>query len=165
MTSNGEAKLLPGVAPVAMQQGRHAASVIRARLAGRPHEPFRYRDKGNLATIGRAAAVADIHGLKLSGFLAWMTWLLVHLWYLIGFQNRLLVLIRVERELPHARARSPVDRLGQRTALAARTYEPRRRPPHEAACGAELEDERWGHGCVELDAVHLDRAGGFDRDA
>ena len=92
--SNGEAKLLPGVAPVAMQQGRHAARVIRARLAGDPHEPFRYVDKGNLATIGRAAAVADIHGLKLSGFLAWMTWLLVHLWYLIGFQNRLLVLIR-----------------------------------------------------------------------
>ena len=92
--SNGEAKLLPGVAPVPMQQGRHDARVIRARLAGDPHEPFRYRDKGNLATIGRAAAVADIHGLKLSGFLAWMTWLLVHLWYLIGFQNRLLVLIR-----------------------------------------------------------------------
>ncbi len=92
--SNGEAKLLPGVAPVAMQQGRHVAHVIRARLAGDPHEPFRYRDKGNLATIGRAAAVADIHGLRLSGFLAWTTWLLVHLWYLIGFQNRLLVLIR-----------------------------------------------------------------------
>jgi NADH dehydrogenase len=91
---NGEAKLLPGVAPVAMQQGRHVARVIRARLAGDPHEPFRYRDKGNLATIGRAAAVADIHGLRLSGFLAWMTWLLVHLWYLIGFQNRLLVVIR-----------------------------------------------------------------------
>jgi NADH dehydrogenase len=92
--ATGETKLLPGVAPVAMQQGRHVASVLRARLAGRPHEPFRYRDKGNLATIGRAAAVADIHGFKLSGFLAWMTWLLVHLWYLIGFQNRVLVLIR-----------------------------------------------------------------------
>jgi NADH dehydrogenase len=92
--SNGEAKLLPGVAPVAMQQGRHVAHVIRAQLAGDPHEAFRYRDKGNLATIGRAAAVADIHGLRLSGFLAWTTWLLVHLWYLIGFQNRLLVLIR-----------------------------------------------------------------------
>jgi NADH dehydrogenase len=92
--ATGQARLLPGVAPVAMQQGRHVASVIRARLADRPHQPFRYRDKGNLATIGRAAAVADIHGLKLSGFLAWMTWLLVHLWYLIGFQNRVLVLIR-----------------------------------------------------------------------
>jgi NADH dehydrogenase len=91
---NGEPVVLPGVAPVAMQQGRYAASVVRARLRGREYDPFRYRDKGNLATIGRAAAVADIKGIRLSGFLAWATWLLVHLWYLIGFQNRLLVLIR-----------------------------------------------------------------------
>jgi NADH dehydrogenase len=91
---NGEPVLLPGVAPVAMQQGRYAASVVRARLRGREHGAFRYRDKGNLATIGRAAAVADIKGVRLSGFLAWATWLVVHLWYLIGFQNRLLVLIR-----------------------------------------------------------------------
>jgi NADH:ubiquinone reductase (H+-translocating) len=90
----GEPVVLPGVAPVAMQQGRYAAKVIRARLRGREHRPFRYRDKGNLATIGRAAAVADIKGVRLSGFLAWATWLVVHLWYLIGFQNRLLVLIR-----------------------------------------------------------------------
>jgi len=86
--------VLPGVAPVAMQQGRYAASVVRARLAGKTSKPFRYRDKGNLATIGRGAAVADIHGLKLSGVVAWITWLVVHLFYLIGFQNRLLVLIR-----------------------------------------------------------------------
>jgi NADH dehydrogenase len=85
---------LPGLAPVAMQQGRYAAKAIRARLQGRAHPPFRYRDKGNLATIGRAAAVADIKGLKLSGLLAWTTWLIVHLFYLIGFQNRLLVVIR-----------------------------------------------------------------------
>jgi NADH dehydrogenase len=85
---------LPGLAPVAMQQGRYTASVVRARLRGREHGAFRYRDKGNLATIGRAAAVADIKGIRLSGFPAWATWLLVHLWYLIGFQNRLLVLIR-----------------------------------------------------------------------
>jgi len=85
---------LPGVAPVAMQQGRYAARRIRDRLAGRQTPPFRYRDKGNLATIGRAAAVADIHGLRLSGFPAWITWLLVHLWYLVGFQNRVLVFIR-----------------------------------------------------------------------
>jgi NADH dehydrogenase len=90
----GEAVVLPGVAPVAMQQGRYAAGVVRARLRGREHGAFRYRDKGNLATIGRAAAVADIKGIRLSGFAAWATWLLVHLWYLIGFQNRLLVLIR-----------------------------------------------------------------------
>jgi NADH:ubiquinone reductase (H+-translocating) len=85
---------LPGVAPVAMQQGRYAARAVRARLQGRAPKPFRYRDKGNLATIGRAAAVADIKGIELSGFLAWMTWLVVHLFYLVGFQNRLLVLIR-----------------------------------------------------------------------
>ena len=85
---------LPGVAPVAMQEGRYAARVVRARLEGRSVGPFRYRDKGNLATIGRARAVADLHTVRLSGFPAWLTWLVVHLWYLIGFQNRLLVLIR-----------------------------------------------------------------------
>ena len=91
---NGEPVVLPGVAPVAMQQGRYAAKVVRARLRDREYGAFRYRDKGNVATIGRAAGVADIKGIRLSGFLAWSTWLIVHLWYLIGFQNRLLVLIR-----------------------------------------------------------------------
>jgi NADH dehydrogenase len=91
---DGTAIALPGVAPVAIQQGRYAAEAVRARLQGRAAPPFRYRDKGNLATIGRAAAVADIKGVKLSGFLAWMTWLLVHLFYLVGFQNRLIVVIR-----------------------------------------------------------------------
>jgi NADH dehydrogenase len=91
---DGSPMVFPGVAPVAMQQGRYAAKVIRARLDGHATRPFRYRDKGNLATIGRAAAVADIKGLRLSGFIAWSTWLLVHLWYLIGFQNRIIVLIR-----------------------------------------------------------------------
>ena len=86
--------VLPGVAPVAMQQGRYVGRVIRDRLEGKSTQPFRYRDKGNLATIGRAAAVADIKGLHLSGFAAWVTWLVVHLWYLVGFQNRVLVFIR-----------------------------------------------------------------------
>ena len=86
--------VLPGVAPVAMQQGRYAAQVVRDRIRGRNTGPFRYHDKGNLATIGRAAAVADLRGLKLSGFVAWITWLFVHLFYLVGFQNRVLVLIR-----------------------------------------------------------------------
>jgi NADH dehydrogenase len=85
---------LPGVAPVAMQQGRYAARAIEARLRGATPPPFRYRDKGNLATIGRAKAVADIKGLQLSGVVAWVTWLFVHLFYLIGLQNRLLVFIR-----------------------------------------------------------------------
>ncbi len=92
--ADGAPVVLPGVAPVAMQQGRWAAKVVRERLRGRSTPPFRYRDKGNLATIGRASAVADIKGLRLSGFVAWVTWLVVHLFYLIGFQNRLLVMIR-----------------------------------------------------------------------
>jgi NADH dehydrogenase len=91
---DGTALVLPGVAPVAMQQGRHAARVVGDRLRGREPRPFRYRDKGNLATIGRARAVADVKGVHLSGILAWATWLVVHLWYLIGFQNRLIVVIR-----------------------------------------------------------------------
>src|SRR5207253_9315527 len=83
-----------GVAPVAMQQGRYVAKAVRARLGNRALAPFRYRDKGNLATIGRAAAVADVKGLRLSGLIAWVTWLLVHLWHLVGFQNRVLVFVR-----------------------------------------------------------------------
>jgi NADH:quinone reductase (non-electrogenic) len=92
--ASGAPVTLPGVAPVAMQQGRYAAKAVRGRLKSRSTPPFRYRDKGNLATIGRGAAVADIKGLKLSGVIAWITWLVVHLWYLIGFQNRLVVMIR-----------------------------------------------------------------------
>jgi NADH dehydrogenase len=91
---DGTPAVLPGVAPVAMQQGRYAAKAIRARLRARTTPPFRYRDKGNLATIGRAAAVAEVKGLRLGGFIAWITWLVVHLWYLVGFQNRVLVIIR-----------------------------------------------------------------------
>ena len=91
---DGSAITFPGVAPVAIQQGRYAARAVRARLQGRAEQPFRYRDKGNLATIGRAAAVADLRGVKISGFLAWMSWLVVHLFYLVGFQNRVLVLVR-----------------------------------------------------------------------
>jgi NADH dehydrogenase len=81
---------LPGLAPVAMQQGRHVAKSIRH---GR-REPFHYKDKGNLATIGRSRAVADLKGLHVSGLPAWLLWLGLHLFYLIGFQNRLLVLTR-----------------------------------------------------------------------
>ena len=85
---------LPGVAPVAMQQGRYAAKAIRALLKDREPAPFRYLDKGNVATIGRLKAVADIRGVPLSGSLAWLTWLFVHLFYLVGLQNRALVLTR-----------------------------------------------------------------------
>jgi NADH dehydrogenase len=85
---------LPGVAPVAMQQGRYIAKKIKSEIEKTSSpEPFHYVDKGNLATIGRHYAVADINGFKLSGYFAWITWLVVHIFYLIGFRNRLLVLI------------------------------------------------------------------------
>ena len=87
-------KPLPGVAPVAMQQGRYAARLVRGRLAGKPPEPFHYWDKGSLATIGRAAAVADFGRIHIAGYFAWLTWLFVHLMYLVGFDNRLLVFIK-----------------------------------------------------------------------
>jgi NADH:quinone reductase (non-electrogenic) len=92
--SDGTIVALPGLAPVAMQQGRYVARVIRNRLLGRATQSFRYVDKGNLATIGRSKAVADVKGIRIDGFPAWVTWLLVHLFYLIGFQNRLLVVTR-----------------------------------------------------------------------
>jgi NADH dehydrogenase len=81
---------LPGLAPVAMQQGRHVARSLKRG----ENKPFHYRDKGNLATIGRSRAVADVKGLHFSGFIAWVLWLGLHLFYLIGFQNRLVVLTR-----------------------------------------------------------------------
>src|SRR5215467_9284967 len=80
---------LPGVAPVAMQQGRHVAEQIGRRLDGRPVQPFHYHDRGNMATIGRSAAVADLGWVRFDGFLAWLAWLFIHLIYLIEFQNRL----------------------------------------------------------------------------
>jgi NADH dehydrogenase len=86
--------LLPGTAPVAMQQGRYVARTIADDLAGRPRRPFRYVDKGQLAVIGRGDAVADIGPLHLAGFPAWFVWIFIHIAYLIGFGNRLIVLIR-----------------------------------------------------------------------
>lgn len=92
LDANG--KLLPGLAPVAKQQGAYVARVLRARIAGkRPPGPFRYRDWGTMATIGRRAAVADFGWLRLSGTLAWLMWGLVHVSFLIGFRNRLVVML------------------------------------------------------------------------
>lgn len=119
---------LPGVAPVAMQQGRYVARAIGATIAGAPREPFVYVDKGNLATIGRASAVAHIGRVKLWGLTAWVLWLVVHILYLVGFRNRVIVLINWawayltlsrgarlitgdiehEREHPHEAATTPV---------------------------------------------------------
>jgi NADH:ubiquinone reductase (H+-translocating) len=89
-----DGKPLPGVAPVAKQQGKYVAKVIRARLAGNSAPgPFRYRNLGNLATIGRRAAVADFGWLRVNGRFAWLLWGLVHIYFLIGFRNRLAVLL------------------------------------------------------------------------
>jgi NADH dehydrogenase len=85
---------LPGLAPVALQQGRMAARNVLHRLAGEPTEAFRYRDRGSMATIGRAAAVAVVGRLRLWGLPAWLAWLFVHIAFLIGFRNRFLVLFQ-----------------------------------------------------------------------
>ena len=84
---------LPGVAPVAMQQGRYIARTIRDELSGGTRQPFRYVDKGKLATIGRSRAVAEVGNFKLGGFFAWLVWLVVHIYYLTGFRNRLFVVL------------------------------------------------------------------------
>ncbi|MBC8132544.1 MAG: NAD(P)/FAD-dependent oxidoreductase [Deltaproteobacteria bacterium] len=89
----GASTSLPGISPVAMQQGRFVARAIAGAIEGRARESFRYVDKGSMATIGRSRAVAEIGRLRLSGFLAWLAWLSVHIFYLIDFRNRLLVLI------------------------------------------------------------------------
>jgi NADH dehydrogenase len=125
---------LPGVAPVAIQEGRYAAAAILRRVRGEPVAPFHYRDRGTLATIGRAAAVAERGRVRLGGLLAWLLWLLVHIVWLIGFRNRFLVLaewawtyLRYERgarlitgeiqallEPPVAGVAPPADHDGQR---------------------------------------------------
>ncbi len=92
--ASGTPRSLPGLAPVAIQQGHYAGRLVRDRLQGSASAPFHYRDKGNVATIGRARAVVDLHLIRLSGLPAWIVWLFVHLYYLIGFRNRLLVLIQ-----------------------------------------------------------------------
>ncbi len=85
-------KPLPGVAPVAVQQGEHAARTIRDRLKGKTPPPFKYRDLGSMATVGRSAAVAEMGRFQFAGFFAWLMWLFVHIMLLVTFENRLLVL-------------------------------------------------------------------------
>jgi len=80
------------VSPVAMQQGRYVARAIRARLTGRAERSFHYLDKGTMAVVGRSAAIAEVLGLHLSGFLAWLAWSGLHIFYLIGFRNRFIVM-------------------------------------------------------------------------
>jgi len=86
--------VLPGLAPVAMQQGRAAAKNILKLLSREPLEAFRYVDKGQMATIGRRKAVSEFRGLKMTGFVAWLAWLVVHIYYLIGFRTKVFVMIQ-----------------------------------------------------------------------
>ena len=88
-----DGKPVPGVAPAAKQMGRYVAATLKARWQGKLTPPFRYRDDGSLATIGRMAAVAQFGRLKLSGLLAWWVWLVAHIAFLIGFRNRLVVML------------------------------------------------------------------------
>lgn len=87
-------KPLPGLAPVAMQQGRHAGKTIRREIGGKSRESFSYTDKGMMATIGRTRAIASFWNVNFSGIPAWLVWLFVHIFYLVGFKNRLIVMIR-----------------------------------------------------------------------
>lgn len=87
-------KPLPGTAPVAMQQGHYLARTIRDDVASKPRQPFHFVDKGQMATIGRSRAIVEICKLKLAGFVAWVLWLIVHIYYLTGFKNRLLVVLQ-----------------------------------------------------------------------
>ena len=92
--SSEDGKSLPGVAQVAIQMGKHAAANIARAVAGKPYESFVYRDLGNMATIGRASAIADFGWLHLKGLIGWLAWLFVHILNLIGFRNRIVVLIQ-----------------------------------------------------------------------
>jgi NADH dehydrogenase len=86
-----DGKPLPGVAPVAKQQGQYLAKLLKARVAGKTLPPFRYRDYGALATIGRKRAIFQRGALKFTGFFAWLLWSIAHIYFLIGFRNRLVV--------------------------------------------------------------------------
>ncbi|MBC7290776.1 MAG: NAD(P)/FAD-dependent oxidoreductase [Actinotalea sp.] len=142
---------LPGVAQVAMQAGVHAASRIRRRLDGQDHgEPFRFQDKGSMATVSRFHAVADVRGLELSGFPAWVMWLAVHVFYLIGFKNRVTTLLHWAVSFV-GRGRSErtatLQQVRARQALAALEEQPAASPgaaggddPVPGTSGSRLDD-------------------------
>ena len=118
-----DGSFVPGVAPAAIQEGQHTAMNLDRAVEGQPLRAFKYRDKGSLATIGRAAAVADLGGrLKFGGFLAWMAWLVIHIFFLIGFRNRFLVITQ------WAWAYLTYQR-GARLITGDRTLSTRRPPP------------------------------------
>ncbi len=118
--AHGMARPVPGVAPAAMQMGKHAGQNILRAVKGQPRQPFRYKDRGSMATIGRAAGIAEVFGLKLSGYLGWLAWLFLHLVFLIGFKNRLVVLIQwMWSYLTYRRGARLITHAGQGSAPAA----------------------------------------------
>jgi NADH dehydrogenase len=141
-----DGQTLPGVSPVAMQQARAVAANIRRTLEGQPRSHFRYRDKGTMATIGRSRAVAQAGRVKLSGFIAWLAWLFVHVFYLIGFRNRIVVMFnwawsyitfnrgaRIILRAP-GREREPLTRVSKSPAAPA----PPRAQPSDAPSSARV---------------------------
>jgi NADH dehydrogenase len=126
-------KSLPGVAPAAMQQGTWAAKQIKADLAGKTRQPFHYFDKGSLATIGRAAAIAQFGKVHISGFLAWLTWLFVHIMFLIGFRNRIVVMLQwAWSYLTYERAAWLITGATRVIAVPSMEYAERARTLHDA---------------------------------
>jgi NADH dehydrogenase len=122
---------LPGMAPVAIQMGRHAAANVLRAVRGEPPRPFRYRNKGVMATIGRNAAVAERGGLRLSGVVGWLAWVLVHIFFLIGFRNRVLVMI--EWAWAYVTFNRGVRLITGDTTLASRLQQAGE-PPERPAC-------------------------------
>jgi NADH dehydrogenase len=105
-----------------MQQGRHVARTILSRIEGRPARPFRYVDKGSMATIGRASAVAEVAGLRFGGYLAWLAWLFIHLLYIVQSGNRVLVLVQwAWSYLTWAKSARLITAAGSSDAVSART--------------------------------------------
>jgi NADH dehydrogenase len=128
-----DGKVLPGVSPVATQQGRYVARLIASEAETDrppPRQPFHYFDKGSMATIGRSRAIAWARGIKMTGFIAWLAWLFIHIFYLIGFKNRLVVLFNwFWSYVWYKRGSRLITRTGWRPSAAARTPEAERRAP------------------------------------
>ncbi|MFC5380958.1 NAD(P)/FAD-dependent oxidoreductase [Aquipuribacter nitratireducens] len=166
---------LPGVAQVAIQGGEHAAREIRRSLAGEATgEPFRYKDKGSMATIARFSAVADVGGRKFSGFVAWVLWLAVHLLYLVGFKNRVTTLLkwtitfvgrgRSERAVTQQQiiARRALAQRGQDAATASTTQAaPTRSGTESVSMSTDVERDGPAGGDADGDGSHTDE----ERDA
>ncbi len=135
LDKNGEP--LPGIAAVARQQGAYLAKLISARIKNKQYRPFRYRNYGIMATIGRSAAVADFHWIKLSGWLGWVSWLFIHLMYIVEFENRVLVLVQWAWNY-FTRARSNRLILGRRIAKNIKSGLPEKQPHHSESVRDEI---------------------------